>query len=252
MRSERDQDLKKLEREINSKAHSSLLRSLQSESALLSRFTTWNQVVTFMRQGTSRDPTKDAILLPIFQAHFADHDPRWRTILLVIFWPGLESIYRKRRSWDRDPDELWTNVYWAFHETICKIDPDRRRERLVQKVMNDVFHRLHDQYRQEWDRSGREIGSDCDVLAATRRVSHESDTPAAILREEQQARIAMLQKHRAAGRIGEADFLLLVGTRVYGWSLADYAHKTGLAYETIKKRHQRAVHAIGGFPAPGL
>ena len=50
-----------------------------------------------------------------------------------------------------------------------------------------------------------------------------------------------------AGRITTADGLLLIGTRVYGTSVADYARDTGVAYQVAKKRRQRAEAAIGRF-----
>ena len=59
--------------------------------------------------------------------------------------------------------------------------------------------------------------------------------------------IQRLREHMEAGRISEADFLLLVGTRVYGKSVADYARETGLDYQVAKKRRQRAEAVISRF-----
>ena len=47
-----------------------------------------------------------------------------------------------------------------------------------------------------------------------------------------------------AGRITEADFLLLVGTRLYRQSIAEYARSVGVNTEAAKKRRQRAEAAI--------
>ncbi len=248
MRSERDRDRERLEREIRSETYTSLLWQLQRTSIFLRGFGTWADIIAFMRRGTSRDPAKDAILLPIFQAHLADHDPRWRTILLVIFWPALESIHRRKRHWDDDADELWANVVWTFLRTVCRLDPARRSDRLVQKVFNDVVHHLHDEYRRAWDHVDRQIATDPDELSTMRTVADERDAAVADLRDEQEARIEHLHSHRDAGRISEGDFLLLVGIHVYGKPLADCARESGLNYEAAKKRHQRAIKAIGGFP----
>lgn len=244
----RDADRRQLEREILRPDHQILLERLQIETPGLRGFASWGAVVTFMRRGTSRDPAKDAVLLPILQAHAVDQDPRWRAILLLIFWPALEAIWRRKWRWDRDEDELWSSVAWVFMQTICRLDPVRRPDRLVQKIVNDVFHRLHAEYRARWDRAKREIVTDPDELAGTLQI--ESGRAAAELWAEQEARIATLEKHRAAGRISDADFLLLVGTQVYGRSLAECASESGVGYEAAKKRHQRAMRAIGGFPPP--
>ena len=50
--------------------------------------------------------------------------------------------------------------------------------------------------------------------------------------------------HLDAGRITEPDFLLLVGTRLYGQSISEYARNAGLKAEAAKKRRQRAEAAI--------
>jgi hypothetical protein len=67
------------------------------------------------------------------------------------------------------------------------------------------------------------------------------------LREAQELEIRRLREHQEAGRITEADYLLLVGTRVYGKPVVDYAREMGLAYQTAKKRRQRAEAAIRRF-----
>ena len=67
------------------------------------------------------------------------------------------------------------------------------------------------------------------------------------LREAQELEIRRLREHVEAGRITEADYLLLVGTRVYGKPVADYAREKGLAYQAVKKRRQRVEAVIRGF-----
>jgi hypothetical protein len=242
-----DADRQRLEREILHEDYQGLLDQLRKRHVFLRGFETWGEVVAFMRRGTSRDPAKDVVLLPIFQNHAANQDPRWRTILLVIFWPALESIHRQKRHWDSDADELWANVVWTFLRTVCRLDPRQRFEHLVQKVFNDTVHHLHDEYCRVWVHAQRQIATDPDELATMHGVSDQPDF-AADLRTEQEARIEHFRTHRDAGRISGADFLLLVGTRVYGQSIADYARNAGLNYETAKKRHQRAMKAIGGSP----
>src|SRR5262249_47510825 len=130
------------------------------------------------------------------------------------------------------------------------IDPDRRRERLVQKVFNDVVHHLHDDYRKDWDHSKRQLATDPDMFQR-RASNNERELIATELRDEQEVRIKQLIALRDAGRLSEADFLLLVGTQVYGQTLANHAHDCGLNYEAVKKRHQRAMKAIGEFPPYG-
>lgn len=243
MRSERN-DRERLEQELEGSAYQTLLRKLQQKHLFLRRFRTWADVIAFMRNGTSTDPRKDEILRPIFEAHAKDKDPRWRAVLLAIFWPGLESIHFQKRGWDQDSDERWQNIMWTFLQVLCRIDVKRRRDRLVQKVFNDTVHHLHDDYRREWLHADREVATDPVELTALAGVAEGIDFEGMDLREACGKQIDRLRGHLDAGRITEADFLLLIGTRLYGQSISEYARGAGLNTEAAKKRRQRAEAAI--------
>lgn len=200
-----------------------------------------------MRNGTSRDHRKDEVLRPILAAHAQDKNPRWRAVLLAIFWPGLESIHFQKRGWDQEPEERWQNITWTFLQVLCRIDVKRRPDRLVQKVYNDTVHHLHDEYRRAWNRTNREFTADPEEIEALAGGTEGIDTAGIELREAHEIEINRLREHLDAGRITEADFLLLVGTRVYGQSIADYARGAGLDYQVTKKRRQRAEAVIRRF-----
>lgn len=238
----REQDRARLEQELRTNEYQELLGDLHRRNPFLRQFATWTDVIAFMR-----DPRKDEVLRPIFTAHSLDQDPRWRTILLVIFWPGLESIYWKKRLWDRDPDDLWQNIVWTFLKIICRIDLNHRPNRLFQKVLNDTVHHLHDEYRCLWDISNGEFSVEMDVLEVLAGGAEWNPTAAIELREEKEIAIRRLRGHVEASRITEADYLLLVGTRVYGKPVVDYARENGLAYQAVKKRRQRIEAAIREF-----
>ena len=243
----RDRDRERLEHQLRTDEYHRLLRRLQQKEPFLRQFRTWGDVIAFMRNGTSRDPRKDEILRPIFKAHAEDKDPRWRAVLIVIFWPGLESIDFQKRNWDADQNERWQNVVWTFLKVLSRIDVRRRPDRLVQKVFNDTVHHLHDEYRRAWNRTNHELTTDpekIDALVAGVEGLGFADIER---REAKEAVIVYLREHLDAGRITEASFLQLVGTRVYNKSLADYARQAGLNYEVAKKRRQRAEAAIRRF-----
>lgn len=239
-----NEDRERLERQIDSSSYRPLLLKLHQQHPLLRRFCTWREVIAFMRGGTSRDPQKDEVLRPIFQAHADDGDARWRAVLLAMFWPALEAIHFQKRAWDSDPHERWQNIAWTFLQVLSRIDVSRRRDRLVQKVFNDTVHRLYDEYRRAWDCTNREFTADAEEIDALAGGTEGIDFADIELREAQEIEIARLRAHAEAGRISEADFLLLVGTRVYGKSVADYAREARLDYQVTKKRRQRAEAAI--------
>lgn len=200
-----------------------------------------------MRGGTSQDPRKDEVLRPIFAAHATGQDPLWRTVLLVIFWPGLESIHYQKRNWESDPEERWQDIVWTFFQVLCRIDVTRRPSRLVQKVFNDTVHHLHDEYRRNWDRASIEVSAETEELVTVAAGPKTEPLVMFLQREEQETEIRRLREHLKAGRINEVDFHLVVGSRLYGKKIPDLARELGLAYQAAKKRRQRAEDAIRRF-----
>jgi hypothetical protein len=244
MRSNRNHDRKRLEQELGGETYTSLLRQLHEAHAFLRRFGDWTDFIAFMREGTSDDPPKEEALLAILKTHAADRDPRWRAVLLAVFWPGLDSIFNRKKHWDTDADERWQNVQWAFLQTVCRLNVRRRTDSLVQRLVSGTIHRLHDEYRRVWRLGERETATDPEQLEELLEGGEELDFDAMDLRSKQDAEIKRLREHADAGRISEADFLLLVGTRVYGKSAAQYARETGMSCDLARKRRLRAEAAI--------
>jgi hypothetical protein len=242
-----DRDRERLEHELESDQYRKLLTKLKRRAPFLRRFGAWRDVIAFMRAGTSRDQRKNEVLWPILAAHSADQDYRWRTILLAIFWPGLVSIHRKKSHWDEDePDELWQRIFWAFHESICRIDLKRRGDCLVQRIYGATVHRLRSECRRAWKRAEREAGPDNVEIEAVADLNG-IDLEDIDRRIAQEIEIERLRGHLDAGRITKADFLLILGTRVYGKPVIDYARELGLDYEVIRKHRQRIEAALRRF-----
>lgn len=246
--SSKHRDYALLEREIQTTEYRNLLTFLQREEPFLRRFSTWLDVIAFMRGGSSRDPSKDAVLRPILYSHREDEDHHWRTILLTIFWPGLMSIHSKKCHWDPDePDELWQRIFWSFHESVCRIDVSRRPHQITSKLINDTIHRLFESYRRDWIHVERVASMDPTIIQEMSGAVDGIDFDCMELREVHEREISRLQEHCRAGRITEADFFLIVGTRLYGQSIAEHAREVGLSREAAKKRRQRAEARIHAY-----
>ena len=159
-RAPKDKEREHLEHEIEREDYPPLLLRLQRGHPFLRQFATWGDVVAFMREGSSRSSRKDDVLRPILAAHAEDGDPRWRAILLLIFWPGLKSICIRRCNRDSEFDEIWANAVWAFLEAVCRLDLAKRADRLVQKLVNDTTSRLRAECRCARNRASVEIPTD--------------------------------------------------------------------------------------------
>lgn len=224
-----------------------LLDDLRRSHPFFRQFAAWMDVVAFMRDRSWKDPSKDEVLRPIFTAHSEDEDHRWRAILLAIFWSGLESIHFQRRGWNQDDEDRWQEVVWTFLELLCRIDLSRRPARLAQKVLNDTVRHYYHEVRKRLSCGDLEVLVEPGEIECVAGAICENAFAAFEDREEKEPEIRRLREHVEAGRISEEAFMLLVGTKVYGNSLADYARETGLDYQVAKKRRQRAEATIARF-----
>ena len=241
----KDKAREQLEQELQSVEYQSLLQRLQQEYPIYRDFCSWAEVLGFMRAGTSQDPLKDEILRPILAAHAEDNDHHWRTVLLVIFWPGLKSLCIRRRKWDLRFQELWSLAVWAFLEAVCKLDLAQRSYRLAQRLINDTTWRLSLEYRKERQQAAFEITTEPEELELLAGYAEDPGFRELDYRQEQEALIKQFREYLQSGLINQIDFDLLVGTFVYDKRVSECAEEIGISYQLAKKRRQRAVAAIG-------
>jgi hypothetical protein len=232
-------DYERLEAELHTEPYRALIQLLGRIKLVLRRFQTWADVIALMRDESATTEAKDAVLRAIFTAHKKDGDHRWRTVLLVLFWPALKAICHRNRRWDTDANLLWQNAFWAFHETIFRFDIDRRFTHLATKICCDTKKRLYRMYERDWDWQKRKIVSSEQKLSDLVGGEESLDLTAVDLLDEKAKEFQTYERYQERGVISEAEFFLAVGTRVYRTSLAEYARNRDLSYETVKKMNQR-------------
>ena len=234
-----EKDRRVLEREVESKTYRELLEYLHRQHYLLG-FKTWMEVVRFMWESGPDEPARDKVLRPILRRHRDDRDPRWRTLLLLVFWPDLEVIHRFKWRADHCAEERWQNLLWTFFQVILRIDVDQRPEHITRKLFNDSIHGLSDTYRKDWAWANtHSLASNERIakLAGWEKCPHQL---AVDYHDDQHAEVRRLRSLVVNGNLSENEFDLLVATCVFGQSLAEYARDEGLDYEMLKKRRQRA------------
>jgi hypothetical protein len=251
----RPEELDVLIWEISSTPHTRLLLDLGRAEPAVARFADCRALVAFFHGAGGNHADKDLVLAAIVRAHARDRDPRWRSVLLAAFWPGLESLLVRRSHWDQDPDEVWQDLMITFLEVLCRLDPAKRSDRFAQKIVNDTAHRLHDRYERRWRLQAPETAMSMKELPrrADPRCTPERLDASIDLRELQERGTALLQRHREAGTIDDTDMAILVGTRLQGLTVADMAGRLGMTFDCAKKRRQRAeasIRAIGQVGAP--
>ncbi len=217
-----------------------LLTRLQGKMPHFQLFRDWKEVLAFMRAGTSRDPKKDRVLLPILAHYRRDQDPRWQSILLEIFMPGLLTLKRRKSHWDHCGEELWQNILVTFFQVIGQLDVVKRECRLVQKIFNDTMNRLHHIYAKSWTQVNNETLMPSDQVEALIGGIEDVSFELVDYQDMMEAQASLLRQHLAAGRIDKQEHHLLVRTRVHQETIRECAGEIGLAYEAARKRRLRA------------
>ena len=245
----RDHQREELVREVASVGYRDLLERLHATGRLCG-FETWPDVISFMHTTEGEQhATKDEILRCVLRDHQECRDPRWQTILLVMFWPGLETILWQNRKRNPDIHSRWQDVVCSFVQAVCRVNVDKRQDRFAAKLFNDTVHLLRDQYRRRERQAEREQAvppSKAAGLVGARRCERLETVD---LEDEVSALAQRLRGLVGAGHLKEDDLRLVMETRVGGKSLSDVARRTGLDYQTIKKRRQRAeaiIRQLGG------
>ena len=232
-----------IEQEMQGASYGPLLAGLRRQHPAFRPFKAWTEVVPRLQDRSTDGPARDRLLRPLLRANRGSADKRIQTILLAVFWPGLVSIHRQKRSWDSNPEELWQNILCTFFEVTQRIDVTKRRERYLQKIYNDTVHRLHDRYRKLWNARNHEHAvpqEDLDASVGAVGI----DTDSIDFRETQRKKVERYRCCLHEGWINLEGFRLLVETRVYGKSMVAYARDWQISYEATKKRRQRAEAAI--------
>jgi hypothetical protein len=230
--------------EVRSAGYVELLRDVQTRHRAFQQFAAWNDLLKFMANPSADEALKNELLRTALEAFKTGGDCRWSTILLAIFWPGLESLCLRRQSWSADQDEIWQIAVTAFLETLRRVDTTKRTQRLVQKIINDTAHHLYDQFARGWRKAKHEVLADWDALQGLSADRLHYEPNRLHMMDAYDAAAWRLWLHVMEGRLSEDDYRLVVGTRIYGYSLNDFADALGESYEALKKRRQRAESCI--------
>lgn len=186
----------------------------------------------------------DLCLRPILQSLKVSRDAYWRDVMFYLFWPDLGRIAGHLRRLDRDQDRLGSQTCWAFLQCLHRIDVEQRASRLGLKILNDVQHDVRSFYSRDAERRRRHCSIDEpngeDGRGFKPLGAHDLQQAAFELQHDRSWAIAKLRALVRSGQLARADFLIVVGCHLYGRTLEEMAERQGLAYETAKKRRQRA------------
>lgn len=179
---------------------------------------------------------KDAVLYALVS--IARDDPLAGVVVLQAIMPGLKRLARRTMLDAREREELWAALLSTAWERI-RCYPLRRRRRVAANLLLDTMHgALAEMSGQRQARM--QLTDDASVLVAEQAVDGDVD--------------GLLERAVQAGALSADDADLILATRIDGRQLADMATATGVSYNTLKVRRQRAERRLlvflGHRPVP--
>jgi hypothetical protein len=234
-----------LEREVHSSDGSDFLQALSAEHPEFAGFDSWDAVLQFLHDPGECGAKKDFILRLVLSGRQC-RPVLCQAVLALAFWPALASLFSKRAAITNasDQDDLWQEIYYAFVETINRIDISRRTERIATKIYGDTFSRFHIAWSRRCNHYSHETSFADEDLNFFLGSAENQDITDYDNRDDVQGKIQQLRHCVQRGLISESDYTLLMGAVIYGRGLRELARSESLDYETAKKRRQRALQAV--------
>ena len=243
--------------ELESPAYRQLLEQLRYKEESLRDLEGWHQVLCAARQLAPDSLQSDAIWSALLRQRSYNPELIY-TALLAGCYPFIIGIYKRRRSWDKDSETLWNYILVTAWESLRCIDPEKRPEKILRKILNDTSHRLYQENNSRWKRISREASNyNCKSWSDLISSEHWDDAMLDLIdhRDAQQRELDKLSRLRAAAALTETEFHILVGRRIYGRLDAEQAEHLKVTVEAAKKRRQRAESVLrrvehGGVDVP--
>jgi hypothetical protein len=227
-------------------AHTAVARALprwHDQQPELRRFASPRQLLLFLHSAPAAQT--DAILLALLT--LARDDRLAGRTLLQVLLPALKRQAKRiaNRSYRRD--EVWELLLFFAWQGICCYPLQRRRRRvaanLTLQVLHDTTRALH---RPDGPDDDQTSGDPRDRLHPPEHVARSRDQLIVELLEQAPPSLGdgLVRAGVAAGLISERDAELILRTRVDGIRLRLLAPASGVSYDALLKRRQRAEAAL--------
>lgn len=214
-------------------------RFWQAKQPVLARFADPAAVVGFARGSSSR-ADKDAVLGALLM--WARHEAIGARMVLEIIRPGLLNLSARIMRDAREREELCSMMFLAVWEAIRNYPLARRPRRIAANLLLDTLHQtlLQSGAESTW----RAAWSFASVEAGDRDGVEEVDGDVD----------GLLNRAVRAGAVSGEEAELILSSRIDGVELSDLADASGISYNAMKVRRQRAerrlIVFLGHRPVP--
>lgn len=202
----------------------------------LRRFHRSDDLLVFLHRATPEE--SDGPLLALLVLAAADRDAG-RFVLQAIL-PALKAQARRLATRATPRDELWELLLFHAWEAICTYPTSHRRRRVAANLVLQVLHDTSRELRR---------GSRVDATAADRAPSpRRARVPSARRAAPGPPPRRFVRAAVTAGVIRRRDAALILCTRVRDSELRRLAQRSGVSYDALLKRRQRAEQALRSWP----
>lgn len=218
-----------LEREIEKESFKTMFGEIKARNPILLEFHSPRCLIEFMHTEKENYEKKDGIIHALIR-EYQNNNRSLAPLIMLILFPALEAIYFSKARKGMNDEELKGEISWAFLKTLWDYPLQNRPRKIAINLKMDTLHRVSEWGKKEWRFKNQHEQFDED---------HEPVDPNADSAESEDIK-SLLSVLLKQGIITEAEYYLIIATRVYGQELKDYAREHGANFDAIRKRRQRA------------
>lgn len=200
-----------------------LYRAWAREEPALASFSSPRRLLAFLHSPGPSGPKDEALAALLRQAAV---EPLAARLLLEALLPGLKCLARRLLFDPSEREDLWALLLAGAWERISSYPLERRPRKVAANILLDTLADTLALLRAERRLSGELARDPLRERAAEQPVGGDVE--------------ALLAAAVRRGSLTAAEAELVLATRFDGRSLAALAEETGVAYNTMKLRRQRA------------
>lgn len=244
-----------LEEELSASGFANAFRSIADKHSELQHFEEPGDCIDFMQSEKNDHDEKEKVLSVLIGAYQEnDAVPGISALLILIFWPALDHIYKSKRMHCVDDEELWHEIQYAFFESLSNYPLPQRPGKISTNLKLDTLKRVCRWQKSEYDFNDAKVASrdhyerrlaECEAAdkdefldALNDAVFYGEPTHSPALKTKSEM---LFRRFLDEGVISASEFDLILNTRLRGEEIKAYAERSdSLSYETARRQRSRA------------
>ena len=140
-----------LEKEVCCDEVQGIFIELQKEYLVLNKFKNVLSLIKYMHDKKIKSFQEKDEIVSIFIKEY-QNNPEARNVysfLLLLFWPAVDHIFNSKKILLSDEIELWSQIHWAFINTILRYPLAKRSRKIAINIKLDTLNKVCRWQREE-------------------------------------------------------------------------------------------------------